>query len=93
MDTPELNRYALTALLDAYIAQNRWPSRAAFCTDAAITPSHLSLAEKGQRGMSPEKLFQVADTLRVPVEAITCGWEEEDPYLRRVKHDNGRKAG
>lgn len=93
MNTPELNRHALTALLDAHTAHERWASRASFAAEAGITPAHLSYAEKGERGMSLDRIEQVADTLGVPVEAITVGWDEDDPYIRRIKHANGKKAG
>lgn len=89
MDRKKLNRHALTALLDAHTAHQRWESRARFCSDAGIHPSSLSLAEKGERGMSLERIEAVADTLGVPVEAITANWDEEDPYTRRIKHNNG----
>lgn len=93
MDTPELNRHALTALLDAHIAHQRWTSRASFASEAGVTPAHLSYAEKGERGMSIDRIEAIADTLGVPVEAITVGWDEDDPYVRRIKAANGRKAG
>lgn len=75
MDQKERERIGatITALRDAY----GW-KLGKFATAVRISHSHLSNIESGRKRATPELLRRIADTLGVPLAAITTAFDAED---------------
>lgn len=65
-------------------------TQAQLATAAGVTPSAISQAESGARGLSIDTLLTMADSLRIPLDRIVAAAPE--PGYRLARHDRDRRA-